>query len=63
MSFGVAVVILVGAAVLAGAILGGAHLIVRRLGPRCPASPAVHPSSNGGPTPEQRTELARTRSA
>jgi ribonucrease Y len=57
MSFGVAVVILAGAAILAGAIIGGAHLLVRRLGSSHSAAP--DPSSNGAPTPEQRAELAR----
>jgi ribonuclease Y len=56
MSYGVAVVILAGAGLLAAAILGGATILVRRLGPN---AAAPDPSSNGHGTPDQRAELAR----
>jgi ribonuclease Y len=58
MSYGVAVVILVGAGLLAAAILGGVLILVRRLGPAPAAAPA-DPATNGAGTPEQRAELAR----
>ncbi len=53
MSYGVAVVILAGAGVLAAAILGGATMLVRRIGPAvtsdtpAPAPAPAHPSGNG----------------
>ncbi len=61
MSYGVAVVILAGAGVLAAAILGGVTILVRRLGPGAGAAAepaAAHPSSNGAGTPHQRVDLA-----
>ncbi len=56
MSYGVAVVILVGAGLLAAAILGGVLILVRRLGP---AAVATDPATNGAGSPQQRAELAR----
>jgi ribonuclease Y len=58
MSYGVAVVILAGAALLAAGILGGVTILLRRLGPGATVA-APDPSSNGHGTPEQRAELAR----
>ncbi len=62
MSFGVAVVVLAGATVLAGGILGGVAILVRRLG--TVTSPSVapvapDPTSDGAPTAQQRSDLAR----
>ena len=57
MSYGVAVVILVGAGLLAAAILGGVLILVRRLGPATAAHPA-DPASTGAGSPQQRAELA-----
>jgi ribonucrease Y len=62
MSFEVAVVILAGAVVLAAGILGGAALLVRRLGAGAGAGQAAapaDPAANGAPTAQQREELAR----
>jgi ribonuclease Y len=56
MSYGVAVVILAGAGLLAAAILMGVTILVRRLGP---ADEPARPSSNGAGSPQQRADLAR----
>ncbi|MEJ7894396.1 MAG: ribonuclease Y [Solirubrobacteraceae bacterium] len=58
MSFEVAVVILVGAALLAAGVLGGVAILVRRLGPGH-AGAHPDPTTNGASTPEQRSALAR----
>jgi ribonuclease Y len=58
MSYGVAVVILVGAGLLAAAILGGVLILVRRLEPT-PVAATVDAGANGAGSPDQRAELAR----
>jgi ribonuclease Y len=58
MSYGVAVVILVGAGLLAAAVLGGVLIVVRRLAPAATPGPA-DPATNGAGTPDQRADLAR----
>ncbi len=64
MSYGVAVVILAGAGLLALAILAAVTILVRRLGPASasPTGTAILPAvatSNGASGPQQRVDLAR----